>query len=228
MQYQLSKDKIWFLGRSYREYLSMFKLNPDFLKNKKVLDCAAGASSFTSWAWINGIQSTATDILYGDDVESLREKFLNDFSTLLKVHSGLDQKVDWGFFQDSEKMIEDRVETYNQFITDYEKFQERYVAGRLPHLPFADNQFNLVLCSHFLFLYDDRLDYRFHLESIQEMLRIAREVRIYPIVRLRGEGERSPIVNLLKEDIAPKGGVEIVEVNYRFRKGGNEMIIISK
>lgn len=228
MQYSFSKDKIWFLGRSYQEYLSMFHLDHDFLKGQKVLDSAAGASSFTSWAWKNGFKSTATDVLYGEDVKSLREIFLNDFSTLLKLHSGLDQKVDWGFFKDSEKMIEDRIDTYNHFIADYEKFRERYVPGRLPYLPFADNHFNLVLSSHLLFLYDDRLDYHFHLESIQEMLRVAKEVRIYPIVSLRGEGERSPFVELIKEDRRLEGEVEIVEVNYRFRKGMNEMIIISK
>lgn len=224
MQYSYSKDKIWFLGRSYQEYLSMFSLDPDNLKGRKVLDCAAGASSFSSWACKNGCNSTATDILYGQDVEYLRELFINDFSTLLKVHSGLDHQVDWGFFPDSEEMIKDRVETYNDFITDYEKFQERYVAGRLPNLPFADNQFNLVLSSHFLFLYDDRLDYQFHWSSIQEMIRIAEEVRIYPIVSLRGEGERSPLVELISTDKNLE--VEIVDVDYRFRKGGHEMMII--
>jgi hypothetical protein len=228
MQYSSKKDKIWFLGRSYQEYLAMFHLDPNSLKGQKVLDCAAGASSFTSWAWKNGFDATATDVLYGEGVERLREIFLNDFSTLLKVHSGLDGKVDWGFFSDSEEMIEDRVDTYNQFITDYENYQERYVPGQLPQLPFADDQFDLALSSHFLFLYDDRLDYPFHVESVQELLRVAGEVRIYPMVSLRGEGERSPYVEQIKADISPEAELEIVKVSYRFRKGGHEMLIISK
>ncbi len=228
MQCEVSTDKIWFLGRSYQEYLSMFKLDPGFLEGKKVLDCGAGASSFTFWARKNGIKAKATDILYGKNVKSLREIFLNDFSTLLNVHSGMDQKVDWGFFEDSERMIEDRVETYNDFIGDYEKFPDNYILGQLPHLPFADQKFNLALSSHLLFLYDDRLDYSFHLQSIQEMLRVAEEVRIYPIVRLRGKGRRSRFIKPLKEDNMIDGDVKIVDVDYRFREGGNEMMIISK
>lgn len=34
-----------FIGRSFAEYLKMFNLN---LKNKNILDCAAGSSSFTA------------------------------------------------------------------------------------------------------------------------------------------------------------------------------------
>ncbi|HNR25591.1 MAG TPA: class I SAM-dependent methyltransferase [Methanobacteriaceae archaeon] len=223
-----SPDKIWFLGRSYQEYLSMFNLDHDFLKDRRVLDCAAGASSFTAWACDNGINATATDVLYGMDLEQLRETFIHDFSTLLQVHSGLDQKVDWGFFQNSEEMIEDRLKTCNNFITHYEKHPERYVQGQLPHLPFTDGHFDLALSSHLLFLYDDRLDYLFHTESIQEMLRVAEEVRIYPIVSLSGYGNRSPYVKRIMEDIGRLGDVDIVKVDYRFRKGGEEMMRLKK
>lgn len=222
------QDKIWFLGRSYQEYLSMFQLDLDFLENKKILDCAAGASSFTSWAWKKGFKSTAIDILYINEPDVLKKIFIDDFSTLLQVHSGMDHKVDWGFFHNAKNMIQDRAHTYHDFIEDYERFRERYLPGQLPHLPFRDDQFNLALSSHFLFLYDDRLDYHFHLDSIREMLRVAEEVRIYPIVCLRGNGERSSFVERIIEDISHEGYLEIMEVDYRFRKGGNEMMKIEK
>ncbi|WP_286241739.1 class I SAM-dependent methyltransferase [Methanobacterium ferruginis] len=228
MEYSFSKDKIWFLGRSYPEYMSMFKLDPEFLKDKTILDCAAGASSFTPVMGNHGCDIIALDPLYGINYNEAKERSINDFQTLIKAHSGLECKVDWNFFQNSKNMIEERMKACKEFIDDYKVFKGlRYIKGKLPQLPFANNQFSLTLCSHLLFLYDDRLDYQFHLESIQEMLRVtAGEVRIYPLVNLQGNGEKSNFVNRIKEDLTNEANVEIVEVNYRFRKGGNEMMKI--
>lgn len=230
MAYSFSKDKIWFLGRSYREYMSMFSLSPESLENEYILDCAAGASSFTPVLGNQGYDVTALDPLYGTDYKELKEISIDDFYTLIKAHSGMDHKVDWGFFQNSKNMIFERMKACREFINDYEIFKGlRYIEGKLPQLPFTNNQFSLVLCSHLLFLYDDRLNYQFHLESISEMLRVtSKEIRIYPIVRLQGEGEKSSFVEWISEDVTNEGDVEIVEVDYRFRKGGNEMMKISK
>ncbi|MBA3977468.1 MAG: hypothetical protein H0X50_04640 [Nitrosopumilus sp.] len=48
-------------------------------------------------------------------------------------------------------------------------------------MPFENNTFDIVLSANLLFYYSNRFDYSFHLESILEFLRIAREVRIFPI-----------------------------------------------
>lgn len=44
-----------------------------------------------------------------------------------------------------------------KFLLDYEigKTAGRYLQQSLPNLEFADNQFDLCLCSHLLFLYSD-------------------------------------------------------------------------
>lgn len=51
------------------------------------------------------------------------------------------------------------------------KFPRQYVSATLPHLPFMDNEFDLTLSAHFLFMYGDLLDYSFHLETLKELLR---------------------------------------------------------
>lgn len=210
--------------------MSMFQMSPEFLKNMAILDCAAGASSFTPVLGNKGYDITAVDPLYGWDPDALKEKTIDDFYTLIKAHTGMDDKVNWGFFQNSKEMIEERMRACRNFIDDYEVFHGlRYVEGKLPELPFPDNQFSLVLCSHLLFLYDDRLDYQFHLESILEMMRVtSKEVRIYPLVNLQGNGNKSKFANRIKEDITRVGEVEMVKVDYRFRRGGKEMIRITK
>jgi len=207
----------------------MFKLSPEFLKNKIILDCAAGASSFTPIVGNQGYDVIALDPLYGMDYEAVNERSIDDFYTLIKAHSGLEHKVDWGYFKNSKNMIEERMIACKEFIDDYKDMQGlRYVEGKLPELPFLSDKFSLTLCSHLLFLYDDRLDYQFHLDSVHEMLRVtSEEVRIYPLVNLQGNGEKSNFVGRIMNDLANEADMEIVKVNYRFRKGGNEMMKIT-
>lgn len=224
------EGKIWFLGRSYYEYLKMFSLKEEELEDIRILDCAAGASSFTPHLIKKGYDITAVDILYGENPEEIKEQCVNDFHTLLEVHAGLDHKVDWNFFQDPEELVQHRIAVYEEFIDDYTMhIGERYVEGVLPTLPFDDNSFDLVLSSHLLFLYEDRLEYDFHRNSINEMLRVSsKEARIYPIVRLRGEGSKSVFLPSIISELSDKAEFKIEKVNYQFRRGGDEMLKIIK
>ena len=74
----------------------------------------------------------------------------------------------------------------------------RYVAGALPDLPLASDSADLVLCSHLLFTYADRLDMADHVDAIVEMARVAPEVRIYPLVDHAG----NPLPELVRSVIA--------------------------
>jgi len=61
------------------------------------------------------------------------------------------------------------------------------VAAALPTLPFPDRSFDLVLSSHLLFSYTDRLDVAFHLAALLELARVSRgQVRVFPLVDYNG------------------------------------------
>ena len=79
-----------------------------------------------------------------------------------------------------------------RFLDDFEVGLRagRYIAGELPRLPFAEQSFQLALCSHFLFLYTNQLSEAFHVESVLELCRAAGEVRIFPLVSLDGGPSR--------------------------------------
>ena len=62
----------------------------------------------------------------------------------------------------------------------------RVVAGDARALPFADGEFDLALSSHLLFLYSAQLGKDFHLQSMFELCRVAREVRVFPLLALNG------------------------------------------
>jgi hypothetical protein len=124
---------------------------------------------------------------------------------------------------------ENRINVLRRFVADYEigRAEGRYIVGELPILDFEDKEFHLALCSHFLFLYSDRYSYEFHLASVLEMLRVASEVRIFPLLTLMLE--RSPYVQPLVENLKSEGFVASVEkVGYELQRGGNEILRIQK
>src|SRR5687768_13037831 len=69
---------------------------------------------------------------------------------------------------------------------DAGKAEGRYLNESLPSLPFADGSFDVALSSHLLFLYSAALSLDFHLAAIREMLRVAKEARIYPLTQMGG------------------------------------------
>jgi hypothetical protein len=60
---------------------------------------------------------------------------------------------------------------------------------------------------------------------VRELLRVAREVRIFPLLALGSE--RSPYVDPVMEAMRRDGhDVAIVTVPYEFQRGGNQMLRI--
>ncbi|MGB3692463.1 MAG: hypothetical protein WA865_04350 [Spirulinaceae cyanobacterium] len=94
-------------------------------------------------------------------------------------------------------------------------------------LPFPDNSFDLALCSHFLFTYSEQLSGDFHLTAILELCRVAKEVRIFPLLE-NFTGEASPYIQPVIEQLREKGyEARIEKVAYEFQQGGNEMLLVS-
>jgi hypothetical protein len=92
-------------------------------------------------------------------------------------------------------------------------------------LGFATGQFDLAICSHFVFLYQHELSLDFHIEAVKEMCRVAKEVRIFPLLDMAGE--KSAYIEPVMRAMRDAGlGVEIEKVDYEFQRGGNEMMRI--
>jgi hypothetical protein len=120
------------------------------------------------------------------------------------------------------------MEAMNDFLGDFEqgKSEERYVATELPELPFAPLSFEIALCSHFLFFYSDSYSLEFHKKAVDELCRVAGEVRIFPI--LTYNAEPCPIVAPTMDHLQKAGRkVSLEKVPYEFQRGGNMMLRIS-
>lgn len=209
--------KVRFLGRGLAEYVAMFGLDPEKLRGKRILDCAAGASSFRSEMKGRGFSVTAVDPLYSRTPDELERLARENLEKHLISHPK--------FMVDAEKdFSDDRVRAYEMFIRDYREDPKGYICAELPYLPFGDGDFDLVVYANFLFLYEDLLNYKFHVESVREMLRVGREVRIFPVFNLH-KGIRSRylkgVVSALKEY-----DVRVEKVRHYRDAGFNEMLRI--
>jgi len=145
---------------------------------------------------------------------------------MAQVKANADSFV-WKNIPDVESLEYMRIDAMMEFLMDYEDGLEegRYIDAELPCLPFEDGSFDLALSSHLLFLYSDHLDVAFHKAAIDEMLRVADEVRIFPLLTL--ENTPSLHVEPVKKHLESKGyTVTIEKSGYEFQKGGDAMMRI--
>lgn len=216
----LQLEKVVLLGRTFDEYRQYFLLEPEALRGRKVLDVAGGVSSFTAEANDDGIDAMSVDPIYELTAEEIRKRSGPDLDRVIAGVRGL-PTYRWTAYRDPEHVRELRERAVARFLEDFQKNAERYRAGALPQLPFAEKTFNVTLVSYLLFAYDAHFTYEFHREALLELMRVtATEVRIYPTVNF--EAEPSAYVQRLRNDPACGGyRFEIVRTDFEFLVGSS-------
>jgi Methylase involved in ubiquinone/menaquinone biosynthesis len=215
------------LGHCLDEYIRMFSLEQSDLE-LAILDCAGGAASFNAEMTRQGQKVISCDRDYQFTAEEIRAHLQNSqiFIENFEVNFG---SYRWEIFTSPSQLAEVRSNATQEFLEDFPSGlqQGRYVNASLPVLPFDDCQFDLALCSHFLFTDPDLLE-NFRLEAITEMCRVAKQVRVFPLLDRNGmESEHlNPIVTELRNRSFHVEEPE--EVPYEFQIGGNRMLRISK
>ena len=227
MSKKLDLNDIVLIGRTFDEYYKMFNIS-NINKNERILDVASGVSSFCAEARALGYDVTASDRIYCFSAEEIEEKCSKDLETTMEKMAEVKDLYKWEFFKDIEHLKMHRRKAYKAFIQDYkENLGVRYANTEYPKNSFKDKEFDIAFVSHFLFMYDEYLDYEVHKQIVKDLTRIAsKQVRIFPIVNLKGE--KSLFVNKLVKDIDFSNyKIETVKVNYEFVKDGNEMLVIN-
>ena len=191
-----------------------------------MLGCADGPASFNAEATRLGLRVTSCDPLYQYDDVQIRERIDATFDTIVEQTRRNAGEFVWDAAIPSvDDLARVRRTAMNAFLADYDagRRQGRYPDGELPALPFASASFDLALCSHFLFLYTKQLTADVHIASVRELSRVAREVRIFPLLALGGE--RSAHIEAVMEAMQRDGhDVSLVTVPYEFQRGGNQMM----
>jgi hypothetical protein len=209
----LQLNRVVLLGRTFEEYRRYFLLEPDDLAGKRVLDVAGGVSSFCAEANKLGINVTSFDPIYSLPPEKIMERSEPDLESVYRA-IGCVPTYRWSYYKNPEYMRALRKRASTIFFVDYKTHPERYVAGELPRLSFADGEFDLTLVSYFLFAYQERLGYESHRESVLEIMRVTQgEARIYPTVTF--EAQPSEYIPMLQFDPALQR-FEFTEVKTEF------------
>ena len=220
--FKLDDVRPW--GRNRAEYCAFFDLC-ELEPRARILDCGGGPSSFNAEMTRLGYQVTSADPLYGVAPAEIAQRVE---ATRAVMEAGLREAYErfvWTDYGSPERVTEIRLAAMRHFLEDYEAGRRagRYLDAALPDLPLAEGSHDLVLCSHFLFLYTAQRDVAFHLACIREMARVGRELRIFPLVDLDGEPSRH--LPAVRQQLQRLGyATEVRQVGYKFQKGGNKML----
>lgn len=182
---------------SLGEYRSRFTLTDKDLTGR-ILDCPGGAASVVAEICGAGGTAIAVDPEYGRPPDLLIDRVRDDETREFDYTDRTAAGYDWDLHGGTAGHRWARQRSAESFLADRQAHPERYATGELPALPFEDGEFDLALCSHLLFTYADRFDADFHVASVVELARVAREARIYPLV----DHEGTPLPELVGRVIA--------------------------
>lgn len=225
MKFELEKVVPW--GRNLQEYKEMFNLFNNDL-DKDIISFGDGPASFNSELNHLGKKCISVDLIYQFTDLELKKRFeiIKD-QVMKQVRNNPDNFI-WKNIKTPEELEKLRINSMSDFLKDFPKGKKegRYLYHSLPDkLNFKEQTFDLGLSSHFLLLYPN-LGIDFHIKSLTEMLRLCKEVRVFPILNLNAE--KSEMLDGVIKYFEKEYSVNIEKVNYEFQKNGNEMLTIKR
>jgi len=226
MAFKYSEAVPW--GRSFDEYRRMFGLTEPELK-LRIIGCGDGPASFNTEMLQLGRRVVSCDPLYQLSATEIQERIDVTYENVMRQTYEHQDHFVWDRIKTPEDLGKMRLAAMKKFLADFDngKRDGRYVTAELPDIPFESNAYDLAVCSHFLFLYSDILSLEFHQRAIEEMCRVAREARIFPL--LNYNAKPSPFLEPLLKLLTDAGYNTSVEVvSYEFQRGGNQMLRVRR
>lgn len=214
-------------GRNFEEYRLMFRLTDDDLK-KRIAGFGDGPACFNRELTERGGSVISFDPIYQftkDDIEKRIEEVRVE--VMEQMRQNRDNYI-WTKIKNPEELENLRMSAMKLFLEDYDngKAEGRYVYHELPdRLPYEDDHFDIGLSSHFLLMYT-ALGYDFHIAAMSEMLRVCKEIRVFPIVDL--DANKTELIGSVIGHFRENYNVDIVNTEYEFQKGDNKMLIVGK
>ncbi len=98
MKQGLVLEKVVLLGRTLDEYARYFALDLDALRGRRILDVAAGVSSFCAEGHSAGLDVTAFDLIYDWPIEEIAARCGPDLDHVIRAIDGL-KTYKWDFYQ---------------------------------------------------------------------------------------------------------------------------------
>ena len=185
-------------------------------------------ASFNFEAHCLGCDITSYDPIYQFNKEELEKRIEDVRGTVMQQMSANMDNYIWTKIRDLNQLEQIRMDAMKLFLDDFEVglSEQRYRYHELPNsLPVGDDYYDIGLSSHFLLLYT-QLGFEFHVKAIGEMLRVCKEVRIFPIVDL--DACQTDMISNVIDEFKKRYVVELKATNYQFQKNANKMLVIRK
>lgn len=225
MAFRLSGVVPW--GRNFEEYRLMFCLTENDLK-KRIAGFGDGPACFNRELTERGGSVISFDPIYQFTKKDIESRIGEVRAEVMEqTRENADNYV-WTRIKSPEELESVRMSAMKRFLEDYDKgrAEERYVYHELPNkLPFEEDRFDIGLSSHFLLMYT-ALGYDFHIKAMTEMLRVCKEIRVFPIVDL--DANNSELIDKVIGHFRKDFRVDIIGTDYEFQKGDNKMLIVGK
>lgn len=195
--------------------------------DQPILGCGDGPAAFNAGLTERGGAMVSVDPLYRFDARQIARRIAETYATVMDEVRRNQGDYVWEAIPSVDALGTVRMAAMERFLSDFEagRRKGRYVVAGLPCLPFGSGHFDIALSSHFLFLYSAHLPATFHYRALGEMLRVAREVRVFPLLTV--DGLLSPHLPAVREDLTSQGfHLEVRPVPYEFQRGGNAMLVV--
>lgn len=218
----MRKLVLW--GHGVEEYREMFDLSEEDM-NSRILEYGCGPSAVNAQQFHEAHEAVSCDPLFVLDKDTLSSKAIMIFAQMVEEIRKEQDQFDFSQSGGLDQLIAQRQKGMKQFFSDYEqgKAEGRYYGAADYHLPYPDFSFDFALSSHYLFadLEDQTVDS--HLNVIRELARVAKEVRIFPLIDREGKTSEflGPVLLHLQQDAY---GVEVRAVDYHLHQAENAML----
>lgn len=218
----MRKLVLW--GHSVDEYREMFDLSQEDM-NARILEYGCGPGAVNAQQFHEEHQVVSCDPLFVLDKDTLLSKAIMIFAQMADEIRQQQAQFDFSQYGGLEPFIAQRKKGMDAFFADYEqgKAEGRYYGAVDYHLPYPDFSYDFALSSHYLFADLDDQTVDFHLNVIRELARVAKEVRIFPLIDR--EGQTSDFLGPVLLQLQQEGyGVEVREVDFHLHQPENAML----
>ena len=218
----MRKLVLW--GYDVDEYEKMFDLSAP-TKATTWLEYGCGPSAVNAQCHEKGMSVVSCDPMFVLDKATLSTKVSLVFEDMLTELMNHQEKFDLEPYANLDALVARRRAGMAKFFADYDQglSEKRYLPITSHTLPFDDFSFDMALSSHYLFADLPGQDVAFHLQAIRELARVAKEVRIAPLIDRYGQ--TSSILGPVLLGLQQEGyGVEVRDVNYSLQQKSNAML----
>lgn len=220
----MSNLVLW--GHGQDDYQEMFDINLNDIAGR-VLEYSSGPSAFNTDLHKKGKDCVSADPLFSLDDATLKSKVSLIFADMAEKITNDHDKFDFSKIGGLTRLLEKRQAGMKKFFKDFDLglTQQRYLPLQTRTLPFDDFYFDLALSSHYFFGQIDNLDLNLHLQILKELARVAKEVRIFPLIDRHGGPSPflGPVLLALQQE---NFGTEVRSVDYSLQSQGNAMLRI--